>query len=219
MNLDDFLAEMDFGSAEDSEALRYLRLDMIGGTTRAALAKMLEEAIGKEDWAKIRAGADALQAFVYSMASVQLYGDDPAAAYVKAAIASGQTMEEAVAALEDHRNAAVELVRMATVVRDYLPDSSGQRWAIGLRPVNDLAELRVSSFWEVGFPFIVTVGSYVHSGAGHYADNFVRSMEGGEFLAWVDNELLVFSRLAVSSIGIIDEAIYRIQNGGLTNEM
>jgi len=218
MNIDELLAGIDFGGNDDSSALQYLKLDISGETTRHALGEMMTDTMGAENHARIEAGAGALRSFVYSMASVHLYSSDPASAYIIAASASEQGEAGALEVLKVHRGSAAELVRMAREVKTFLPDSSDDDEPVDSYPISDLADLRVSPYWELGFPFIVTVGSYIRNDTAEHVHTFIQSFDGHEFLVWVDHELSVLARMATACIQIIDEAIYRIREEGLTSE-
>lgn len=218
VNMDEFLEKMNFGEDGESDALRYLRIDMAGLQSEHAVDMMLVEALGVADYAKVKMGAESLRNFVYGMVAPYIHNaSDPATWYLDAAAALEKSNDEALEMLAEHRRMALEIAETADVVRAFLPGYSERGEGFSTRPVNDLAELRVSPFWEVSFPFIVTVGSYAKSDASH-ALNFVRNMEGHEFLAWMNRELVVLARLSTAAVQIIDEAVYRVEAGGLTDE-
>lgn len=219
VNMDEFLERMNFGEDGESDALRYLRIDMVGLESEHAVDMMLVEALGMADYAKVKMGAESLRKFVYGMVAPYIHNaDDPATWYLDAAAAFEKSNDEALEMLAEHRRMALEIAETADVVRAFLPGSSEGNEGFSPRPVNDLAELRVSPFWEVSFPFIVTVGSYAKSDASDHALNFVRQMKGHEFLAWMNRELVVLARLSTAAVQIIDEAVYRVEAGALTDE-
>ena len=219
MNMDDFLKDLNFGDDGETDDLRYLKLDMGGMELRHAVDAMLAEALDMDDFVMVRAAADSLRKFVYGLCSVYIHDkSDPAQWYIDACTAFDFDDDGALEMLDTHRRMARHLAQVAGSIRPYLPGSSDRGGSLSPYPVNDVAELRVSPFWEIGFPFIVAVGAYINSDAPEVALAFIQALEGNDFLAWMNRELVVLARLGEAAVQIIDEAAYRVQNGALTDD-